>query len=165
MKTNTIICPGCGVKLPIKNVAASPNHNASGECQELFNELSGFTLSNNTKEFIHQYVVDAYGAQHAGLPAKNIRVAFSLIGLCLAVEHNYTGRQVQLVHMKIPKQIWPDLSPPALPAKITIWNVITATSDQEKFTVINEWTKSVWHSWSTYHEYIRNICMPYSRLF
>ncbi|MEJ7672821.1 MAG: DUF5946 family protein [Chitinophagaceae bacterium] len=104
MNGNIVICSGCGLKLPKQNIAASERYNASGECENLFNQLSGYTLSQNDIEFIHQYIVDAYGAQHAGGITKNIRVIFSLIGLYLAVEHNYTGREVQLVHMKMAKQ-------------------------------------------------------------
>jgi hypothetical protein len=91
-----IICSGCSLILPNKNLGPSESYNVSGECNELFNELSGYTLSQTNTNFMHQYIVDAYGAQHAGEPTKNIRVALSLIGLYLAVEHNYTGRQVQL---------------------------------------------------------------------
>ncbi len=79
-----IICPGCGLNLPKKNISLSESYNASGECNELFNQLCGYTLSQNNTNFIHQYIVDAYGAQHAGGLTKSIRVAFSLIGLCLA---------------------------------------------------------------------------------
>jgi hypothetical protein len=148
-----VICPGCNASLPGKNLPASENYNAAGECEELFNELSGFTLSLNDSEFIHQHIVDAYGAQHAGPPTKNIRVAFSLIGLCLAVENNYTGRQVQLVHMKIPKQTW-ELPGKPLHSEITIADVMRVP-DNEKKQLIFDWMKAVWQSWSPHHEWIR----------
>ncbi len=60
-------------------------------------------------EFIHQHVVDAYGAQEALPEDKPIRLAFSLIGLYLHIERGFTGREVQLAHMKLArkKQDWP----------------------------------------------------------
>lgn len=158
---NIIVCSGCGVRLPNKNFGGSDGFNASGECNELFNELSGFTLMHNTSEFIHQYAVDAYGAQHAGLPTKNIRVAFSLIGLCLAIEHDYTGRQVQLVHMKIPKQDWPSLDIPEQKTSITVADVLDANPDAEKIDILRNWMKAVWESWSQHHEWIRKKTMEY----
>jgi hypothetical protein len=158
---NIIICNGCGLKLPKINVAASENYNASGECENLFNQLSGYTLSQNNIEFIHQYVVDAYGAQHAGGITKNIRVIFSLIGLYLAVEHNYTGRQVQLVHMKIPKQIWETPELPRQNSLITVADILNTHKDIERKKLILSWAKSVWENWSHYHEWIRHTTAVY----
>lgn len=149
-----IICSGCSLILPNKNLGPSESYNASGECNELFNELSGYTLSQTNTNFMHQYIVDAYGAQHAGEPTKNIRVAFSLIGLYLAVEHNYTGRQVQLAHMKIPKQQWATLEPPKENSNITVADVLNAGSDLHKHSMIKNWARSVWESWSHYHQLI-----------
>ncbi len=145
---NIIICSGCSLKLPNKNLGPSKSYNASGECMELFNELSGYTLSMTDSGFIHQYIVDAYGAQHAGVNTKPIRVMFSLIGLCLAVEHNYSGRQVQLIHMKIPKQLWQVLEPPLQKSAITVAGVLNTNNDIERRHMILDW--------SPYHEWIRN---------
>jgi len=99
-----IICPGCRLKLKSKQLLPSSRFNASGACYKLFTDLSGYTLSNNDDRFMHQLIVDAYSAQHAGGNTKNITVIFALIGLCLVIEHQYTGRQVQLIHMKIKNQ-------------------------------------------------------------
>lgn len=155
MSVNIIICPGCGVKLQSKNLPPSEFYNASGECNELFNELSGYTLSMGNTNFIHQFAGDAYGAQHAGAPTKNIRIAFALIGLCLAIEYNYTGRQAQLIHMKIPKQNWETLEPPKEKAIITVADVLKANSDSERIVMINQWVNSVWNIWSQHHEWVR----------
>ena len=161
MSDGTITCPGCGEVLSDKEMGSSKNYNASAMCEELFNELSGHTLSMVYTNFIHQYVVDAYGAQHAGPPTKNIRVIFSLIGLCLAVEHNYTGRQVQLVHMKIPKQNWPALEPPAEQATVTVADVLNCDGEEGKVSMIKTWAASVWESWRKHQGYIREITAKY----
>lgn len=62
--------------------------------QEAFNELSYYTLSHGDPAFIHQYIVDAYAAQHADEKSKPITVAFALIGLYLHIEKHYSGKQV-----------------------------------------------------------------------
>jgi hypothetical protein len=81
VKANFIICPGCGLELPIQNLEAHDRFNASGECGELKNELTAYFLMNPVLSFMAQHAVDAYGAQHSGGLTKNITTAFSLIGL------------------------------------------------------------------------------------
>ncbi|HEX6716913.1 MAG TPA: DUF5946 family protein, partial [Pyrinomonadaceae bacterium] len=69
------------------------------ELQEKFYELSYYTLAHQEPAFIHQHIVDAFTAQTADQNTKPIAVAFALIGLCLYLEKNCTGKQVQLAHM------------------------------------------------------------------
>lgn len=157
---DSVTCPGCNLKLPSKGIKAPAGYNASGECYELYQQLSYYTLSQPYAGFIHQLIVDAYGAQHCGPDTKNIRTTFSLVGLCLVTEHNFTGRQVQKVHMMLPKQQWPILTPPPYGANISVRDVLAA-NDTEKETVIKQWVKSVWDSWHSYHNYIRELIAPY----
>ena len=148
----THVCPGCGARLQGTFIQSGGYH-GSAACNDFFNALCGFTLSQYEPGFFHQHAVDAYGAQHAGPPTKNIRVVFSLLGLCLALEQNYSGRQVQLAHMKIPKQEW---QLPGLPqqASITVVDVCNA-NDEDKKEMIGEWMKDVWQSWSAHHAWVR----------
>jgi hypothetical protein len=69
--------------------------------QELYNALACYTLSLADPEFIHQHIVDAFGAQRADEKTKPIGVVFALAGLYLYLEKNYTGRQVQLAHIQM----------------------------------------------------------------
>jgi hypothetical protein len=105
-----VVCPGCGLDLPGQG-GLSDRFNASEECWRLYGELSAYTLTRAGSGFIHQHAVDSYGAQHAGGASSNIGTAFSLIGLYLALEKGYTGRQVQLAHMQLArlKKPWPSL--------------------------------------------------------
>jgi hypothetical protein len=98
----TTICPGCGLVLPDRHLDPPDRFNASGECWQLFSDLSCYTVSKQDPEFIHQYVVDAYEAQHVGGKTRNITVIFGLIGLYLALEKGYTGKQVQCSHADCP---------------------------------------------------------------
>lgn len=150
-----VTCPGCGLILPNQNLPLDDRYNASGECRALVYELTGQTLSLADPYFIHQLVVDAYGAQHAGTNTKSITIVYALIGLCLVVEHGFTGRQVQRVHMQIPKQTWPHLDPPQIRATITVADVLKAQRDDEQDELIKEWVKAVWESWGEKWEWVR----------
>src|SRR5437016_1213716 len=99
MSETMVICPGCGLALLSAETAMDTSYNASWACRELCGELTSYTLTLGDAEFIHQYAVDTYCAQHVGASVKPIAIVFSLIGLYLALEHNYTGRQVQKAHM------------------------------------------------------------------
>jgi len=154
---NDIICPGCRLKLKNESLLPNERFNASRECFKLFTNLSGYTLSNNNEQFIHQLIVDAYSAEHAGGCTKNITVMFALIGLYLVVERNYTGRQVQLLHMRIPKQNWPYLEPPKHTASIKINDVVNAKTNSQKELLIYRWVSDVWDSWAEQHSYLHKI--------
>jgi hypothetical protein len=83
--------------------------------EDQFNELSFYTLAHpNNIYFIHQHIVDAYQAQTADSNTKPIAITFSLAGLYLFLEKNYTGRQVQQAHMKLAqnKKVWPQFELP-----------------------------------------------------
>lgn len=154
-----VTCPGCGVQLPSEGLPPSDRYNASGECFKLCTELSANMLYD--ARFILQHIVDAYGAQHSGGNTKHITTVFSLIGLCLALEHNYSGKQVQNVHARIPKQVWPQLEPPVNPGSVKIPEVINQTTDLETEKWIKAWATSVWNSWSHYHDWIREKTRAY----
>src|ERR1700733_15180069 len=80
--------------------------------EDLYHELSCYTLAHPDPSFIHQHIVDAYTAQHADETTKPIALVFALIGLYLHVEKNFTGRQVQRFHRKLAKirRMWSALS-------------------------------------------------------
>ena len=93
--------------------------------RDLYHNLSYYTLTRPGPGFIHQLIVDAYGAQRATSRTKPIRLAFALIGLYLHIEKGYTGRQVQQTHMRLArsKRTWPTFKLPkpesTAPAAIT----------------------------------------------
>src|SRR5215471_17237654 len=109
-------CPGCGVRLPLSAASADTRYHASAECWLLYGELAAYTVAKGYRDgaFIHQLAVDAYGAQHAGGATRPIGVAFALIGLYLACEKGYSGRQVQRLHLLFARRSkrWPRLTPP-----------------------------------------------------
>ncbi|MEO6537457.1 MAG: DUF5946 family protein, partial [Ferruginibacter sp.] len=82
--------------------------------EEEYNELCFYTLSHPGKSFIHQHVVDAFTAQTANAITKEISIIFSLAGLYLYIENNFTGKEVQQFHMQMAKRkkAWPNIIKP-----------------------------------------------------
>jgi len=120
-------------------------------------ELMFYTLSHSDKAyFIHQHVVDAYKAQTADENTKPIGVIFSLIGLYLYLEKNYTGRQVQLAHMKLAenKKPWPRIELPEDRGSITVTDVLKTQPGEERDLMIKKWCVSVWSAYERSHETI-----------
>jgi hypothetical protein len=125
--------------------------------KELFDELSYYTLEHKNKRyFIHQHIVDAYTAQNAEESSTPISIAFPLIGLYLYLVRNYSGRQVQLAHMKLvkSKKILPFINLPKNRGEITVSEVLSAPPGNERDIMIRNWCNSVWMAYEESHESI-----------
>lgn len=156
-------CPGCGVELPDRQLPMSDRYPASGECWELYGELTASNMERIDPFFYHQLCVDAYGAQHAGQPAKPITAVFALVGLYLAVERGFTGRQVQKAHMELAGKAgkgfdWPRLDPPQRTWEMTVSDVCKAETGKKREEAIRKWAEAVWKSWAPQHDRIRALC-------
>jgi hypothetical protein len=118
--------------------------------QELFDELTFYTLAHGDPAFIHQNVVDAFAAQHADESSKPIYVVFALVGLYLCVEKGFTGKQAQKAHMQLAKRRRNWVKPP-LPADrgvVGIADVAAAGPGEERDAMIHRWCASAWKAWS-----------------
>lgn len=154
-------CPGCGVMLPKKDAPPSP-FNASSECWERYGELSVYTLSLGDPGFIHQHAVDAYEAQHGGPEVKPISTVFGLIGLYLAIEKGYTGKQVQNAHIALANRnkTWPLLLPPVYVWPMTVADVL-ASAEADRKEKIMKWAEIVWDGWRHNHALVRELAARY----
>jgi Family of unknown function (DUF5946) len=121
------------------------------------NEVTYYTLAHGDPAFIHQHVVDAYGAQHVRPSASTIGAAFTLAGLYLAVERNFTGRQVQRMHMLMASasKQWPRFDPPDGAGPITVAAVLAVEAGPPRDEAILRWCASVWAAWSAEHGRVR----------
>jgi Family of unknown function (DUF5946) len=117
--------------------------------QELFDELSFYTLAHPNPAFIHENSADAWRAQHVDETTKPMAVIFAVMGLYLYLEKNFTGRQVQLAHMRMAKQRkpWPQLPLPTKQATITVADVLAAAPGPPRDAMIRQWCESVWEIW------------------
>lgn len=163
MENNYKTCPGCGGKFPNQNLEDSDQYNALGECEKLYHELSAYFIMNPDISFPTQHIVDAYGAQHSGRKVKNIRTAFSLIGLYLAFECGYSGRLVQKAHIELAKSNiqWPSFDLPSNPYNFSVQDVLDEEKGANRNEMLMKWAKNVWNTWEHYHKWTREICKKY----
>ena len=118
--------------------------------EDAYHALCAYTLGRGDVEFRHQHVVDAYMAQHADERTKPIGLTFALVGLYLAVEYGWTGRQVQRAHMQLArrKQAWPRIALPADRGSMTVVDVLRAAEGPERDRAIHAWCRSVWSTFA-----------------
>jgi hypothetical protein len=125
-----------------------------------FEELSFYTLGHpDMAYFIHQHVVDAFQAQTADKNTKPISLTFSLIGLYLYMDKMYTGRQVQMAHMKLAqnKKAWPTLDLPQQRGTITVSDVLKVEPGLKRDLIIRDWCSSVWTAYKNCHDVIATL--------
>ena len=156
----TSVCPGCGLELPALGQAPDGRHNSSPECWALFGELSAYTLTHGDPRFIHQHAVDAWQLQHAQITKSNIGIAFSLIGLYLAIEKCRTGREAQLAHMKLGrvKRNYGDFVIPEKRAEITVRDVLDVAPGPDRDRKLMDWAEAIWRNWSHAHAWTAETC-------
>ena len=92
-----------------------------------------------------------------GVRRVKITVAFGLIGLYLALERGFTGKQVQQAHMRIARirKDWPRIEPPARPAGITVLDVLQVPDGPKKDAIIRQWMEAVWENWADRQAWVR----------
>ena len=123
------------------------------------NELTYYTLAHGDPKFIHQHLVDGYGAQHVRQSNSAIGAAFALAGLYLAIERGFTGRQVQKAHMRMARasKQWPRFVPPEDVGPLTVADVLAVESGAGRDEKLLEWCASVWSAWSPEHARVRQM--------
>lgn len=126
--------------------------------EEAFHALSLYTLAHSDSEFVHQYIVDAYAAQHATESSKPIYLDFALAGLYLHNEKGYTGKQVQNAHIELAKhkELLPHFSPIDPQGSITVHEVLAVAPGIGRDTAIREWSASVWKVFGQYRTRIES---------
>lgn len=122
-----------------------------------YDELAAYTFTRGDSEFIHQHEVNARGVSENICEAKPIRIFFSLAGLYLLVERNYSGRQVQAAHsyMARVKREWARFAAPTTEPNMTVADVIQCPAGEERDVAIMRWCRAVWETWASEHMHIR----------
>jgi hypothetical protein len=134
-------------------------HGSMAEMRDAYDELYVYTMGHGGTSFILQHVVDAFGAQTANADTKPLGLTFALVGLYLHVERQFTGRQVQRVHMQLGqrKRQWPAVSLPRDRGSITAVDVLATPPGPERDLAIDAWCRSVWGAFSDSHETIVDL--------
>jgi hypothetical protein len=147
--------------MPVGNpeIPATARYNASVECLGLFHRLSGIHFDEADPAFIHQVAVDCYGAQHAGGPAKPIAAVFALVGLCLHLEHGFTGKQVQAAHTALGRtqKHWPALPAPTARFPVTVESVVACATASSRTVQLKVWAQATWEAWRGEQMWVRSI--------
>jgi hypothetical protein len=149
-------CPGCGIVLPETAAEEPARLHSTPACESVLNEILGYEFQHPVMLRYHQLTVDAYGAQHAGGDAPPIRVAYSLVGLWLALEHGFSAEDVRVVHRRMghPMPGWPRFEAPQPPRRwLTVLDVAEAGVRQHSggghARAAGQWAESVWSAWLT----------------
>ncbi|MGB2592070.1 MAG: DUF5946 family protein [Candidatus Acidiferrum sp.] len=100
--------------------------------------------------FILQHVADAFTLQTATHETKPIALVFGLVGLYLHLEKQFSGRQVQEMHMKMArfKRVWPNIYLPEDRGSISVLDVLAASPGLGRDSAIDDWCRSVWISYA-----------------
>lgn len=134
--------------------------------EDAYHELCAYTLGRGDANFIHQHVVDAFAAQHAGEQSKPIGVTFALVGLYLMIEKQWTGKQVQRTHMQLArhKTPWPVFEMPHNRGTMTAIEVMAAPEGPERDQAIHAWCASVWAALSSHREDVASLLQQHGIL-
>ena len=83
-------------------------------------------------------------------------MTFALVGLFLQVEHGFSGREVQRVHMELArkKRDWPRVKLPADRGAITAVEVLRAAEGAERDRAIHEWCAAIWSAFVANREQV-----------
>jgi hypothetical protein len=113
--------------------------------------------------FILQHVVDAYAVQTANELSKPIGIVFGLVGLYLHIEKQFSGHQVQKVHMEMGrrKREWPRICLPEDRGSMTVADVLAAAAGPERDKAIDDWCRSVWTAFAVNRESVVGLLREY----
>jgi hypothetical protein len=152
-------CAGCGLVTLDPGGPAPAEHIASAACFAAYGQVLARSYTDPAYRRVHQMVVDAYAAQHAGGTTRRQvqTVALCLMTLCLFVEDDVEIAEGPALHKAMvarrPDFTW--LAPPPRPGLLTIAEVLTAEGPAEHCRLVREWGGQVWQAWSQHHATIR----------
>ena len=114
--------------------------------RDAYDQVYAYTMGRGRDSFILQHVVDAFGAQTARETSKPIGITFALVGLYLHVEKQYSGQQVQRVHMQLgqKKRQWPAIPLPRDRGTMTAADVLAVPEGPDRDLAIDAWCRVVW---------------------
>jgi hypothetical protein len=129
--------------------------------REVYDEVYTYTMGR--PGFMLQHVVDAQAAQTANEETKPMGVIFALVGLYLHVERQFSGGEVQKVHMRMGRQKrrWPAIALPQCRGSMTAADVLAAPEGRERDHAIDEWCRSVWTAFRESRQTIVDLLREY----
>lgn len=152
-------CPGCGLETSRDSGPTHPYIGASPGCWAVYGEVLAREFSDPALMTVHQLTVDAYAAQHPGVPGRRSAqsVWLHLATLFLVLELGHDPKVGPAVHKHLVRLAeFPWLEPPEPVGTLTVAHVHgTATVDEHRERVW-EWARDVWAAWRPHHAAVRD---------
>jgi hypothetical protein len=150
-------CVGCGALVPDTDGPTHRYVGASPGCWQRYNDLLALVYAEYGYPAIHQTTVDAYMAQHPGVPGPQSRqsVCVHLMSLCLVVERGVPPARATRALGHFAHRVYPWLEPPAMLGSVTVLDVLGARDLAEHTARVEHWARAVWAAWSAHHATIR----------
>lgn len=147
-------CPGCGVRLP---PADGPTHRyigASPACWAVYTALLNGGEGGASLGPAGALLVDAYAAQHPGVPSPQAiqSVAVHLLTLLGVLERGVTREHALWVRQRAVRErgVFRWLAPPAFDGALTVADV-AAAEPGERGRVADAYVAAVWGAWAAAH--------------
>jgi hypothetical protein len=161
-------CPGCGLYLPPSDGPVHPYVGASPACWALYSEILAREYSDPAYMRVHRLTVDAYCAQHPGVPERRSiqSVNVHLVGLHLVLDRGADGAFARSVigaitNVLADRLAW--LEPPATLGGRTVFDVAAACDAAEHGVRVRDWAAAVWAAWHPHHSRIAALADEASR--
>ena len=153
-------CPGCGLTMPLHTGPTHAYVGASAACWQLFGKLSADPFARREGTLLRRLVVDAYAAQHPGVPRRRSiqSVAVHLMGLCVLIERGDEAPRIEPSRVRAPARRGLDLhwlAPPDFTGTVTAADVLTAGPGDDYVIAAESWARSVWAAWKPHHATVR----------
>ncbi len=154
------ICPGCAARLP---ASGGPTHRyigASPACWEIYSALVNGGEPPLAPSPYNGLLVDAYAAQHPGVPspqavqsvAVHLLVLYGVLSLGENPGQALWIRRQALSEAKGRRQgrfQW--LEPPGFEGALTIADVAWGSSAEDRARLVRDYVQGVWERWQALH--------------
>jgi hypothetical protein len=157
--SGTIHCIGCQALVPDFDGPTHAYIGASPGCWRVYGEVLAREYGEYAYPDCHRLTVDAYAAQHPGVPSRRSiqSVAVHLIWLHLVIERGLTSsaatRLMKPAVQRAHEFAW--LDPPSFAGGVTILDVAAAEGLEAHEAMVGRWAESVWSAWRAHHGTVR----------
>ena len=153
------VCPGCGLVLAVGDGPAHPYIGASAACWALFGELLAREYGDPRYRRVHRTTVDAYAAQHPGVPERRTvqSVSVHLAGLLLVLDEGVPRSTSPLGRAGCTHSL-PNGAGSSRRARrgSSRFAMSSARSAAEHEREVLRWAGAVWAAWEPHHATLRS---------
>lgn len=169
MSQKLAACPGCAALLPPMDGPTHRYIGASPACWALYSALNAGEPPLALGPY-NGLLVDAYAAQHPGVPspqaiqsvAVHLLTLYGILVKGMALERALWLRVRPLRAGKSPKHsrfVW--LTPPSFVGSLTVADIVQAPTPDERTVVAQRYVEGVWSRWA--QEYQTPVAQWYER--